>query len=61
MVVAEARRTPEPGRNDAVLRKLSTLDRFLPLWIAIAMAVGLGLGSLVPSLNDGLGRSRARF
>jgi ACR3 family arsenite transporter len=38
----------------AVLRKLSTLDRFLPLWIGLAMAVGLGLGSLLPSLNDWL-------
>ena len=59
MVVAEARQTAAgPERDDAVLRKLSTLDRFLPLWIAIAMAVGLGLGSLVPSLNDGLDRLR---
>ncbi|HXH98586.1 MAG TPA: ACR3 family arsenite efflux transporter [Gaiellaceae bacterium] len=36
--------------------RLSTLDRFLPLWIALAMTAGLGLGSLVPSLNDWLGR-----
>ena len=40
----------------AVLRKLSTLDRFLPLWIGLAMAAGLGLGRLVPSLNDGLNK-----
>ena len=41
-----------------VLHRLSTLDRFLPLWIALAMGAGLGLGSLVPRLNDGLDRLR---
>ena len=38
----------------AVLTRLSRLDRFLPLWIALAMAAGLALGSLIPSLNDWL-------
>ena len=47
-----------PADEGAVLKKLSTLDRFLPLWIALAMGVGLALGALVPSLNDGLDRLR---
>ena len=51
--------TPSPPPDDAaVLKKLSTLDRFLPLWITLAMAVGLGLGRLIPSLNDGLDKLR---
>jgi ACR3 family arsenite transporter len=47
-----------PPDDAAVLSKLSMLDRFLPVWIAVAMAVGLGLGSLIPRLNDGLDRLR---
>jgi arsenite transporter len=37
-----------------VMRRLSTLDRFLPLWIAVAMAAGLGLGALVPGFDNAL-------
>ncbi|TQN41985.1 ACR3 family arsenite transporter [Blastococcus colisei] len=37
-----------------VLQKLSTLDRFLPVWIVAAMALGLGLGRWVPGLDDAL-------
>jgi ACR3 family arsenite transporter len=53
------RRSTQRHREEtAVLQRLSTLDRFLPLWIALAMGVGLGLGSLIPSLDDGLDRLR---
>ncbi|HAS13361.1 MAG TPA: arsenical-resistance protein [Acidimicrobiaceae bacterium] len=39
-----------------VIEKLSTLDRFLPLWIGAAMALGIGLGRLFPGLDDTLDR-----
>jgi arsenite transporter len=38
----------------AVQGRLSTLDRFLPLWIGLAMAGGLLLGRLVPNLDAAL-------
>lgn len=34
--------------------RLSTLDRFLPVWIGLAMVLGLALGRLVPGLDDHL-------
>jgi arsenical-resistance protein len=43
--------TPE---TPAVAGRLSTLDRFLPLWIGMAMAAGLLLGRGVPGLNTAL-------
>ncbi len=36
------------------MKSLSTLDRFLPLWIGLAMVGGVLLGSLIPALEDGL-------
>ena len=41
-----------------VVGRLSRLDRFLPLWILLAMALGLGLGALVPGLPGQLDRLR---
>ncbi|OZD08114.1 arsenical-resistance protein [Rhodococcus sp. 06-235-1A] len=40
--------------DTAVVGKLSTLDRFLPVWIGVAMIVGLLLGRVIPGLNDAL-------
>ncbi|MFT2020074.1 ACR3 family arsenite efflux transporter [Streptomyces sp. 796.1] len=41
---------PAPG----VAGRLSFLDRYLAVWIIVAMAAGLGLGRLVPGLGDAL-------
>ncbi|MCC6267947.1 MAG: ACR3 family arsenite efflux transporter [Dehalococcoidia bacterium] len=47
---------PAEHPDSSVLAQLSTLDRFLPVWIGIAMALGLLLGRAFPDLNDQLDR-----
>jgi ACR3 family arsenite transporter len=37
-----------------VIARLSFLDRFLPVWIILAMVIGLVLGRAIPSLNTHL-------
>ena len=45
--VAAAKDSPE---------RLSLIDRFLPLWIVAAMAIGVLLGRIFPNLGDALDR-----
>ncbi len=40
--------------TDALAARLSTLDRFLPVWIGVAMAGGLVLGRSIPGLGGAL-------
>ncbi|AEI13197.1 ACR3 family arsenite efflux transporter [Cellulomonas gilvus] len=47
MTTLESRTDTRPGQ-------LSTLDRWLPAWIGLAMVVGLALGRMVPALGDAL-------
>lgn len=46
--------SPAPEGEAAVAGKLSTVDRFLPVWIIAAMVLGLLLGSFIPGLNTAL-------
>jgi ACR3 family arsenite transporter len=47
---------PATVEESSIVAKLSTLDRFLAVWILIAMAVGIGLGRAIPGLNDALAK-----
>jgi arsenite transporter len=42
--------------HPATTRRLSLLDRYLTLWIFLAMLVGVGLGYLLPSVVQGIAR-----
>ena len=46
--------TPTLPPETHVAARLSTLDRFLPVWIGLAMVAGLLLGRLVPGLGGWL-------
>jgi len=46
--------TQTDPRDTDVMHRLSMLDRYLPVWIGVAMFTGILLGRLIPDLNDWL-------
>lgn len=48
----------EPSKKQSMFSSLGLLDRFLAVWIFLAMAIGIILGNFVPSTGPALQRGK---
>ena len=55
---AEANASDSPQQKQSAFKNLGLLDRFLAVWIFLAMAIGIILGNFVPSTGPALQRGK---
>lgn len=55
---AEADTEGQESKHSSAFRQLGILDRFLAIWIFLAMAIGIILGNFVPSTGPALQRGK---
>ncbi|KAJ5240632.1 arsenical-resistance protein [Penicillium citrinum] len=54
----QANQLDSPQKKDSAFKDLGLLDRFLAVWIFLAMAIGIILGNFVPSTGPALQRGK---
>ncbi|KAK5805962.1 hypothetical protein VI817_000220 [Penicillium citrinum] len=54
----QASSSDSPQKKDSAFKNLGLLDRFLAVWIFLAMAIGIILGNFVPSTGPALQRGK---